>query len=61
MRMLLHQLHFTRKPAYGKIKDCMINHPDLNLELKPKLISSLLAGFEAVANHVHLIILPDCA
>jgi hypothetical protein len=36
----------------------MINRADLNLELKPKLISSLLAGFEAVANHVHLIILP---
>ena len=35
-----------------------MNHPDLNLELKPKLIPSILAGFEAVANHVYLIILP---
>ena len=36
----------------------MINQPDLNLSLKPKLIPSLLAGFEAVANHIELIILP---
>lgn len=36
----------------------MMNRPDLNLELKPRLIPSILAGFEAVANHVHLIILP---
>jgi hypothetical protein len=36
----------------------MINQPDLNLALKPKLIPSLLAGFEAVANHIELIILP---
>jgi hypothetical protein len=36
----------------------MINQPDLNLSQKPKLIPSLLAGFEAVANHIELIILP---
>lgn len=36
----------------------MMNRPDLNLEMKPKLIPSILGGFEAVANHVHLIILP---
>lgn len=36
----------------------MMNQPDLNLSLKPKLIPSLLAGFEAVANHIELIILP---
>jgi hypothetical protein len=36
----------------------MMNQPDLNLTLKPKLIPSLLAGFEAVANHIELIILP---
>jgi len=36
----------------------MENQPDLNLSQKPKLIPSLLAGFEAVANHIELIILP---
>jgi hypothetical protein len=36
----------------------MANHPDLNLELKPKLISSIFAGFETVANHLELIIIP---
>jgi hypothetical protein len=36
----------------------MINQPDLNLSLKPKLIPTLLAGFEVVANHIELIILP---
>lgn len=36
----------------------MTNRPDLNLDLKPRVIPSILAGFEAVANHVYLIILP---
>ena len=36
----------------------MNSRPDLNLELKPKLIPSIFAGFEAVANHLELIIIP---
>lgn len=35
-----------------------MNRYDLNLEMKPKLIQSILAGFETVANHIHLIIIP---
>lgn len=35
-----------------------MNQYNLNLELKPKLIPSILAGFDTVANHIHLIIIP---
>ncbi len=45
--------------ACGKIKCLMQNTPSLNLnDQRPKVIASLLAGFDAVANHIWLIFIP---
>jgi hypothetical protein len=46
--------------AYGKIKDCM---PSVKNEVKydqPRMIPSLVEGFNAVAGHIYIILFPIC-
>ena len=46
--------------AYGKIKDCM---PSVKNDLKfdpPRMIPSIVEGFNAVAGHIYIILFPIC-
>ncbi|MDK2982003.1 MAG: hypothetical protein PWQ55_2350 [Chloroflexota bacterium] len=43
---------------YGKIIDCMFDIRNEPKVLPPKLIPSLVEGFNAVANHIYIIIFP---
>lgn len=44
--------------GYGKMVDCMMNATNPAMPVPPKMIKSLRAGFDAVANHVAVIIFP---
>jgi hypothetical protein len=44
--------------GYGKMGDCMMNAPNPAVPVPPKMIKSLRAGFDAIANHVAVIIIP---
>ena len=46
--------------AYGKIKDCM---PSVKNDVKydpPRMIPSIVGGFNAVASHIYIILFPMC-
>jgi hypothetical protein len=43
---------------YGKIIDCMSNATIETKVVPPKLIPSLVEGFNAIANHIYIILLP---
>jgi len=43
---------------YGKIIDCMFDIRNEPKVLPPKLIPSLVEGFNAIANHIYIIIFP---
>ena len=60
-RLILPQgctLKILKKYGYGKIKDCMLN-TDSQVKLRPpRLIPSLVEGFNAIAGRIHLIFFP---
>jgi len=51
-------LEIPRKGRYGKILGRMINVKNPGFPAPPNLITSLRAGFDAIANHVVVILLP---
>ena len=51
-------LEIQKKGGYGKIKDCMLNTDSQFKPRPPRLIPSLVEGFNAVAGRIHLIFFP---
>ncbi len=44
--------------VYGKMVGCMTNAPNPANPVPPKMIKSLRAGFDAIANHIAVILIP---
>jgi len=51
-------MKIQKKYGYGKIKDCMLNTDSQIKPRPPRLIPSLVEGFNAVAGQIHLIFFP---
>jgi hypothetical protein len=58
MRLLVKDACDFERSTCGKITGCMETEPNLMSSSPPKMIASFATGFNAVANHIQIILIP---